>query len=99
MVYRNSPLVLKLGASGARYKGVPRPLTDPTTVSFKYKVPAGTVTTWTVTAGQIVKDSTGNYHADVSITASGQWFYKFIGVGTVQAVREQRFYVQVSEIP
>jgi len=72
--------------------------TDPTTVSFKFRKPDGTVTTWAVTAGQIVKDSTGNYHADLAVTNAGEWRHRFIGTGTVTAVEENSFLVKSSLI-
>lgn len=68
--------------------------TDPTTVSLKFRKPDGTVTTWAVTAGEIVKDSTGNYHADIPISASGGWHYKWFGTGAVVVGEESAFVVR-----
>ena len=80
------------------FKNIAGTVTDPTTVTLKYRNPAGTVTAWTVTAGQIVKDSTGNYHADISPTTAGVWQYKWTGTGAVQAVEELSFAVKNSLI-
>ena len=66
--------------------------TDPTTVTCKVADPLGVVTQPTV-----VKDSVGNYHANVDTTNghSGLWSYRFTGVGACQAVEENQFYVEV----
>jgi len=66
--------------------------TDPTTVSVKVRNPSGVVTTLLYgTDAALVKDSTGNYHADITITAKGVWIHKFIGTGIVTAVEEAAF--------
>lgn len=68
---------------------------DPTTVSFKFKTPAGVVTTYTYPASaQLVKDSTGDYHVDLSANEDGQWWFRFESTGTGQAASEQAFYVK-----
>lgn len=73
-------------------------LTDPTTVTFKYKKPDGTIVTLVYgTDVSLVKASTGIYYVDVDIDASGQWFYRFEGTGTVKAASESKFTVRVSE--
>ena len=71
---------------------------DPTAVSFKFRKPDGVVTTWGVAVNQIVKDSDGNFHADLNITVKGVWIYKFIGTGAVQAVEEASLVVRPSLI-
>ncbi|HJT63078.1 MAG TPA: hypothetical protein VJ797_15520 [Burkholderiales bacterium] len=68
--------------------------TDPTAVSFKYTKPSGTTTTLVyLTDAALVKDSTGNYHVDLSVTEAGWWHYRFIGTGAVQAVEDGEFMV------
>lgn len=64
---------------------------DPTTVTFAYKNPAGATTNWTVTANQIVKDSVGNYHADIDASSTGNWYWRFVGTGTNQGAKEGTF--------
>jgi len=67
---------------------------DPTSVYFAYKNPAGTLTTLEYGVdGALVKDSTGNYHVDVSAASAGTWFYRFYSTGTGQAADEGSFYV------
>ena len=62
---------------------------DPTTVLFKYKVPAGTITTLTYGVdGALVKDSVGNYHVDLNMSVSGIFYFKFYSTGTGQAAAE-----------
>lgn len=48
-------------------------LTDPATLTLKVRDPAGTVTTSTYPASPIVKDGTGEYHADIALTGVGMW--------------------------
>jgi hypothetical protein len=68
---------------------------DPSTVTFKVKAPAGTVTTYVyLTDAQVVKDSVGDYHVDVSASEDGQWWYRFESTGTGQAAAENSFYVK-----
>ena len=60
--------------------------TDPSAVVVSVKDPNGTMTTPTAT-----KDSTGNYHVDVSAIVAGRYFVRFAGTGVVQAAAEQEF--------
>lgn len=67
--------------------------TDPTSVTCTVIDPAGTETTPATT-----KDSVGNYHATVDLTAakSGVWTYKFTGSGACQAAMQAQFFVEPS---
>lgn len=67
--------------------------TDPTTVTCTVIDPSGTETTPATT-----KDSTGNYHATVDLTAakSGVWQYRFVGSGACQAAMQAQFFVEPS---
>lgn len=52
------------------------------------------LTSWTVSGGQIVKDSTGNYHADLDSSAKpGVWDYHFAGTTPGQATADGQFVV------
>jgi uncharacterized protein YfaS (alpha-2-macroglobulin family) len=64
---------------------------NPTAVTAKSKAPDGTITTLTV-----AHDSLGVYSADVNVTESGQWTYRFAGTGSNQAAQEARFRVNDS---
>lgn len=63
--------------------------TDPTAVVVTYKKPNGTVVT-----GVAVKDSTGNYHCDITPDADGNWYYRWAGTGTIATAEEGIFYVR-----
>jgi hypothetical protein len=67
---------------------------DPTAVTAKVKAGDGIVTTYS--GAQVSKDSTGNYHVDVPITAAGRWYYRFEGTGAVIAATEDSFNVGTS---
>ena len=73
-------------------------LTDPSVVTFKFKNPAGTETTYVYgTDAELVKDSTGMYHVDLDISSPGIYFYRFVGSGTVKAASESKFTVKASQ--
>lgn len=75
--------------------GVP---TDPTAVTFKYKKPDGTIVTKIYgTDSEVVKDSTGTYHFEISVTASGSWSYRWASTGTAAGASERKFLVRASE--
>jgi uncharacterized protein YfaS (alpha-2-macroglobulin family) len=70
---------------------------DPTTVKFKFTTPAGVTTIYVFgTDGQLVKDSTGNYHVDLNANEAGIWFYRWESSGTGQAAQEGQFTVEPS---
>jgi len=72
---------------------------DPGTVTFKVKAPDGTVTTYVHgTDAELVKDSTGNYHVDVSAAAAGAWHFRFAGTVSGQAAAEGLFRVDSSRV-
>lgn len=67
---------------------------DPTVVKCSIRSPAGVVTTYVYgTDAALVKDSTGNYHADVSAAAIGWYYYRWFSTGTGQASDEGWFEV------
>lgn len=70
-------------------------LTDPTTVTLRWRVAGGTETTLTWTAAvpgtDIVKDSTGVFHADITVVAPGLHYYRWAGMGAVVAAEEGTF--------
>lgn len=61
-------------------------LADPTSVTAKVQDPAAAVTTPTPT-----KLSTGIYYTDIDINASGTWYARMNGTGTVKAAFEGKF--------
>ena len=68
---------------------------DPTTVAFKYKNPAGTVTTLNYPADPaLVKQVAGSYYVHVNANADGQWWTRWESTGTGQAASESTFFVK-----
>lgn len=67
---------------------------DPTTVTADVRDPDGNTTTYILTSGQIVKDSTGNYHLDIQVATPGRWSYKFVGTGAATDTGQGTFVVR-----
>lgn len=69
---------------------------DPTTLTLTVKPAAGTATTYTYAAGQITKDSTGNYHKDYTVPSGtgGMVYYKFTATGTAIGMEPGSFAVR-----
>jgi hypothetical protein len=74
--------------------GVTSPV-DPTTVTLKYRVSSGSVTTWEYEgAGSISKVSTGVYSAELDTTElPGSWVVEWVGTGDCSAVETAQFQV------
>lgn len=62
---------------------------DPTTVAVRVRKPDGQLVT-----GSPTKDSTGAYHYDVVPDQAGNWYYRYIGTGTIVTQQETGFYVR-----
>lgn len=70
-------------------------LTDPTTVTFSITEPDGTQTTYVQGIDdEAVKDSTGVYYVDWTITQAGRHYWKWTGTGTVITAEEESFTVR-----
>lgn len=70
---------------------------DPTTVSFTFRTPSGTETTFLHgTDTELVKDSVGNYHVDIDANAGGSWHWRFVSTGTGQAASEGYFFASTN---
>jgi hypothetical protein len=68
---------------------------DPDTVSLIVTDPDGLETTYVyLTDAEVVKDSTGNYHADISASAPGTWYYRWLSTGNGQAGEAKHFHVR-----
>jgi hypothetical protein len=74
-------------------------LADPSQITLKYQpgVDAEPVTV-VFPASPVIQDGTGLYHADIDTTGADTdtWTYLWQGTGSVQAVAEGTFGVQVS---
>lgn len=73
-------------------------LTDPTTVTLRWRVAGGTETVYTWTAAvpgtDIVKDSVGIFHAYITVVAPGTHYLRWEGTGAVVAAEEATFSVK-----
>lgn len=70
---------------------------DPSTVTLKYIAPDGTVVSWVYqTDSEVVRDSVGNFHADIPVAAPGTWRTRWEGMGAVVAAGEREFRVKDS---
>lgn len=69
---------------------------DPTTIKLHVRKPfSAQATSYTYgVGGTIVKDSTGNYHADLSLDTAGTWYYEWEGTGAVEVAEEGSFFVE-----
>lgn len=68
-------------------------VTDPTTVTIKYRSPNGITTTVGGTAAAVTNPSTGVYKLDIDASVFGTWTYQFAGAGTVVALAENFFII------
>lgn|GEM_PF-1105941 len=51
---------------------------DPSALRLKVKSPSGTLTTYVFgVAVELVKDSVGNYHANIVMSEAGAWAYRW----------------------
>jgi hypothetical protein len=63
---------------------------DPTAVFAEYRSPTGALTTLEYVADvELVRDSTGNYHVDISASVAGYYSYRFYAVGTGQSASDK----------
>ena len=68
---------------------------DPAAVTFRFKTPAGTITSYVHGVdAQVVKDAVGTYRTDVNAAAEGEWHYRWEGSGANQAAADGQFTVQ-----
>jgi hypothetical protein len=81
---------VKTTVTFADYSGTP---TDPTTITFKYENPAGTVTTIIYPAAGVTKIGTGVFSAEVTFDTAGSWWRRWNGTGTIVAAFEAPWFV------
>ncbi len=68
---------------------------DPTGISFKLVEPDGTETNYVyVTDAELVKDSTGNYHVDITFSQPGRHIIRFNGTGDVVSAEQSEVYIR-----
>ena len=67
---------------------------DPSTVTLSVSINGATPTIYTYGTAVIVKDSVGNYHAELDTTdLPGTWLYVWDGTGGIQATSASGFVV------
>jgi hypothetical protein len=69
---------------------------DPSTVAVTVTDPVGTSTIYTYAGAQVVKDSAGNYHYDLTTAGVtdaqlGYWIYAWVTTGTPAAAEKNTF--------
>lgn len=70
---------------------------DPATLQFILRQPCGDDVTYTYgTDAALVKDSTGNFHIDVTPDGPGRWHFRWLATGSGAAATEDFFVVQKS---
>jgi hypothetical protein len=77
--------------AGSGFKNAAGVLTDPTLVRLLWHRHGEADTIWLVTAGQVVKDAVGVYHADITVTEPGLHYFRWEGTGAVVAAAEGTF--------
>jgi hypothetical protein len=82
----------------ATFTSVDNVATDPTTVTFKHKVPSGTETSYVYgIAAEVSRTATGVFTFTVpTITASGRHFVRSVGTGAIATAGESDFSVRIT---
>lgn len=76
----------------AEFRNETRELANPTAVAFLVRDPDGNESTPVA-----VNDSTGLYHAVITVGISGIWYYRVEGTGTVESAAEASFVVDQTQ--
>lgn len=88
--------VVRLSAKLTDMAGQPA---DPGSVTLKIKPGVGAVAAYTFgQAVEIIRDGVGAYHADIALTSSGQWAYRWELSGANSGACEGVFAVQKSRV-
>lgn len=87
---------IRISASFKTLAGVPA---DPDAVTIRLRSPNSIVSVYTsVTTPAVVRDTTGEYHLDVQVTSTLEWFYRVEGTGAVQESGEGSLVVRISQV-
>jgi hypothetical protein len=73
---------------------------DPSAVAFHIEDPSGNVEDYAYGASptEIVRDSIGNYHIDISIDEPGDWHYRWVATGSGQGAQEGQLMVRPRQV-
>ena len=69
---------------------------DPTSIALRVIDPSGVETDYTYLAGDLTKNSVGNYSYPLEVLLFGRWKYRFEGKGAIIAAAENLFQVSPS---
>jgi hypothetical protein len=98
MAYNTYDIGAEVRVSGAYTLVSTSAATDPDVVKLSIKDPSAVYTHYVYgTDVEIVKDSTGNYHADIATTAAGFYYYRWWSTGAGMASQEKRFKARALE--
>lgn len=78
-----------------RLLGVP---TDPTIVQVIARDPLGSSTVYTYPATELTKRDTGLFETAILVNMPGQWHFRVIGTGVIDAVTESELNVLKSNV-
>lgn len=68
---------------------------DPTGLTFTLQPPDGVTVTYVYgTDAELVKDSVGNYHVDITLAQAGRHAYKFTATGANGQMTDGELYVR-----
>jgi hypothetical protein len=65
-------------------------LADPDEVTLEVLSPAGAVTSYTLSAAEVTRESIGVYTRPQLLDQNGAWYYRFKGTGPLKAARWKR---------
>lgn len=73
------------------FKNAAGVLTDPTTVTLRWRRHGETETVLTWAGAGVIRDSVGLFHVDITVVEPGLHYYRWEGTGTVTAAEEGTF--------
>lgn len=73
-------------------------LTDPTTITLVVQDPDGTDSTYVYSLGQLTRTAQGCYEKAITFNKAGNWAWRWVATGAVEAVIERRAYVEPSVV-
>jgi len=99
-VYPSGTLVRTRAQSFTTIDGI---VSDPSTITLKYKRGAQATVTIVYPDARIVRDSQGNYHADLDTTGFAGpdlelWQIQWTGTGTVAVIGNDRWQVEATTL-
>lgn len=73
-------------------------LVDPTVVQVTTRAPSGDVATYLYPQAELVRDATGVFRCEFTVSQPGDWWVRFEGSGVVEAVWETVIHVLPSNV-